>query len=213
MIVKICGITNLEDALTAVDCGADLLGFNFYPASPRFIHPDTCRQIMDALDGSGVQGVGVFVNAAVEEIRQVMQRCRLSLAQLSGNEPPEDLERLDGQVFKALRPSNRQELELALQRYLPRRKPPAYLLDAFHPALYGGSGQRVSLELAAELAARFPILLAGGLKPENVSEVIKSVRPYGVDAASGIEAAPGKKDAERMREFIRAAKHALQKQS
>ena len=213
MIVKICGITNLEDALISVEYGADMLGFNFYPLSPRFIRPETCRQIMEALNGSRVQGVGVFVNAAVAEIRQVMQMCRLDLAQLSGDEPPAHLEELRGCAFKALRPVSGQALESALHRYPRRGEPPAYLLDAYHSTVYGGSGRRVSLELAGALAARFPILLAGGLTPENVSAVVEKVQPYGVDVASGVESAPGKKDADRLREFIRAARHALQQQS
>lgn len=210
MIVKICGITNREDALIAVECGADMLGFNFYAASPRFIRPETCRQIMDALNGSNVVSVGVFVNADVAEIRQVMDVCGLDLAQLSGDEPPAHLEALSGRAFKALRPVSGQALESALLRYPPRGEPPAYLLDAYHPAVYGGSGRRVSLELAAALAARFPILLAGGLTPENVSAVVEKVKPYGVDVASGVESAPGKKDADRMKEFTRAVRNALQ---
>lgn len=212
MIVKICGITTLEDALVAVEAGAQMLGFNFYPASPRYIRPEVCRQIMEALRGSSVVGVGVFVNADVEEIRRVLQMCRLDLAQLSGDEPPEHLRELGGCAYKALRPATEQALETALQHYPPRREPPAFLLDAYHPAHYGGSGQRVPLDLAAGLARRFPILLAGGLKPENVASVVESVRPYGVDVASGVESAPGKKDAERLRAFIRAARGAVQKQ-
>lgn len=206
MIVKICGITNLEDARIAVEAGADLLGFNFYPKSPRFIHPETCVQIVESLCGSAACFVGVFVNAAVEEIERIMRFCRLDLAQLSGDEPPAVMNQLEGRAFKALRPQNLIALQEALNRYPPRPQPPAYLLDAYHPALYGGSGQQAPLEVSAFLAERFPILLAGGLTPENVSAVVEKVRPYGVDTASGVESAPGKKDPVRLRAFIRAAK-------
>ncbi|GIV63958.1 MAG: N-(5'-phosphoribosyl)anthranilate isomerase [Bellilinea sp.] len=210
MIVKICGITTLEDALIAVEAGADMLGFNFYPASPRYIHPEACARITEALQGSGVLHVGVFVNGEVEMIRQIMKDCRLDLAQLSGDEPPFVLTELAGCAFKALRPADASALREALHRYPARTDPPAYLLDAHHPALYGGSGRQVAQELAALLARQYPILLAGGLTPENVSSVIQEVHPYGVDVASGVEIAPGRKDPLRLRAFIRAAKQAFQ---
>lgn len=212
MIVKICGITNLEDAQTAVEAGADMLGFNFYPPSPRCIRPETCAAIVEALSGSGVRFVGIFVNAAVEEVQRVMRLCRLDLAQLCGDEPAADLAQLEGRAFKALRPQNSHEMQEALIRYPPRPQAPAYLLDAYHPAVYGGSGRRVSFDLSVWLAQRFPILLAGGLTPENVAEAVERVRPYGVDAASGVESAPGKKDAARLRAFVRAAKRSFQRQ-
>ncbi|MEW6505108.1 MAG: phosphoribosylanthranilate isomerase [Chloroflexota bacterium] len=210
MIVKICGITTLDDALIAVEAGADMLGFNFYPASPRYIPPEACARITEALQGSDVLHVGVFVNGEVEMIRQIMKDCRLDLAQLSGDEPPFVLTELAGCAFKALRPADAPALREVLHRYPARTDPPAYLLDAHHPALYGGSGRQVAQELAALLARQYPILLAGGLTPENVSSVIQEVHPYGVDVASGVEIAPGRKDPLRLRAFIRAAKQAFQ---
>lgn len=209
MIVKICGITNLEDALIAAESGADMLGFNFYPASPRYVHPETCARITEALRGSGVLNVGVFVNAEADVITQIMKECRLDLVQLSGDEPPSVLDELGGLAFKALRPANEPALQDALRNYPARPEPPAYLLDAYHPAVYGGSGQRVALELAVRLAAQHPIMLAGGLTPETVSLVTQEVHPYGVDVASGVETAPGKKDPLRVRVFIQAAKQSF----
>ncbi len=209
MIVKICGITNLDDALIAAEAGADMLGFNFYPPSPRYVHPETCARITEALRGSGILNVGVFVNTEAGVITQIMKECRLDLAQLSGDEPPSVLDELHGCAFKSLRPANESALQDALRNYPARPEPPAYLLDAYHPAVYGGSGQTVGRELAVRLAAQHPILLAGGLTPENVSSVIQAVHPYGVDVASGVEATPGKKDPLRMRAFIQAAKHSF----
>ena len=209
MKVKICGITSLEDARAAVDAGADMLGFNFFIASPRFISPDNCARITAALNGSGVSLVGVFVNASVEEIRAVQQGCGLDLAQLSGDEPPEVvtmLSMLGVRVVKALRPADPAALEADLARFMPRQEAPAWLVDAYRPGEYGGTGQTADWSLAAGLAARAPILLAGGLSPENAAQAVRQVRPWGLDVASGVESAPGKKDARRMAAFIQAAR-------
>jgi phosphoribosylanthranilate isomerase len=208
MKVKICGITTLEDALHAIEAGADMLGFNFFPKSPRFIDPQRCAAIVEALRGSGVVCVGVFVNLPPEEVRRLMSACSLDLAQLSGDEPACDLAQLDGLAFKALRPAGRADLEQALQTYPPRSSPPAYLVDAFRPGMYGGSGQPANLDLAADLAHRCPILLAGGLTPENVAKAIALVQPWGVDVASGVETAPGRKDTALLRAFVHAARSA-----
>ncbi|MEJ5314753.1 MULTISPECIES: phosphoribosylanthranilate isomerase [Anaerolinea] len=206
MIVKICGLTSREDALIAADAGADFLGFIFYQGSPRFVHPETCMRIVEALKGYPVQCVGVFVNHPVEEMQSILQSCGLALAQLSGDEPPETLQFMAGKSFKAIRPASLQALEDALRLYPPHHPAPAYLLDAFQPGAYGGTGASVNLEIARWLAMRMPVLLAGGLTPENVAERVFRIRPWGVDVSSGVESSPGRKDAERVRRFIQAVR-------
>ena len=208
MKVKICGLTNLDDALAALDAGADMLGFNFYPASPRYIQPQCCTHLVNALRRRGVEAamVGVFVNARASEMITILNRCNLDLAQLSGDEPAELLEQLSGWGFKALRPSGAADLEDCLRQYTVRQTAPAWLVDAYRPGEYGGTGQTGDWALAAGLALRYPILLAGGLRPENVAAAVQQVRPWGGDVASGVECAPGRKDPVRMREFVRAAR-------
>lgn len=208
MRVKICGITSLEDALAAVEAGADLLGFNFYPPSSRFVPPEACAEIVAALRGTGVMCVGVFVNSPLDVIRAILDACQLDLAQLSGDEPPEVVHALGERAFKTLRPADSTELDALLGRYPPRREAPAWLFDAYRPGEYGGTGTLANLELASELARRAPILLAGGLRPENVAGVVRRVRPWGVDVASGVESSPPRKDMLRMKQFIQAARTA-----
>ncbi len=206
--VKICGLKTLEHALAAVEAGADLLGFNFYPPSPRFISVEECRRICQALRQRGVtvRLVGVFVNPSLAEVEDALQRCGLDLAQLSGAESPELLTALAGRAFKGLRPASAGELEQALAAYLPPAAVPAWLVDAYHPALFGGTGQTGDWSLAAGLARRVSLLLAGGLTARNVAQAVEQVQPWGVDVASGVESAPGVKDPHKIRQFIRAAK-------
>jgi phosphoribosylanthranilate isomerase len=205
--VKICGITTLDDALAAVDAGADLLGFNFYDKSPRYIDPAACAAITHTLAnrGSQVVCVGVFVNASLSEIEATLTQCGLDLAQLSGDEPPTLLSALGERAIKAFRPQNPASLEVALKIYPQRSVPPAVLIDAYRPGAYGGTGQAADWSLAAGLARRLPTLLAGGLTPENVAGAVRQVHPWGVDVASGVESAPGHKDATKVAAFIRAA--------
>jgi phosphoribosylanthranilate isomerase len=210
MIVKICGLTNLEDARQAVEFGADMLGFNFYHASPRCLDIPTCRTIVSRLRQLEAQVVlvGVFVNAGLREITHILDECSLDLAQLCGDEPPETLAALTSSAFKAIQPRDSAALESAVQRYLVHTPPPAYLIDAYQPGQFGGGGQPGDWRLAASLASRQPILLAGGLSPANVLFAIQQVHPWGVDVASGVESAPGRKDPNKMAEFIQAAKGA-----
>ncbi len=207
MQVKICGITRLEDALAAVDAGADMLGFNFYPASKRYISPADCTDIQNGLaqHGMDVATVGVFVNTDFETIMQTLDHCHLDLAQLSGDEPPDLLARLGEKAFKSIRPQTIAEAFVAVDAYPPRRTPPALLVDAYQPGAYGGTGVVGDWSLACDLALQMPLLLAGGLTPENVAEAVRQVQPWGVDVASGVESAPGIKDAGKMRWFIAAA--------
>ncbi len=197
--IKICGIKTLNDALRAIDAGADMLGFNFYPKSVRYVEAGMCRDMMSVLRKYGqIKFVGVFVNASVAEIRATIETCGLSLAQLHGDETPELLDALAGKAFKAFRgiPAN--------VNGFARSEPPALLVDAAVKGSYGGTGITADWFAAAELAKRYPLLLAGGLTPENVADAVRRVRPWGVDVASGVEASPGEKDPGKMKAFVRA---------
>ncbi len=201
-IVKICGITMLDDAYAAVEAGADYVGFNFYQRSPRHIEPFVCAEIGSALDAAcpQVRRVGVFVNASVEEIRHTLQRCRLDLAQLHGDESPAIFGQLTPAAYKAFRGVPEQ-----MTGY-ERDVPPAALVDAALHQNYGGSGIKADWNAASRLARQVPIMLAGGLTPENIAEAIHQVRPWGVDVASGVESAPGRKDRKRMQAFVAAVR-------
>jgi len=207
IIVKICGITNEEDALAAVDAGADLLGFNFYPKSSRYISPGVCQSIVAALQSnpSRVKMVGVFVNAPVELVSAVLTECHLDLAQLHGDEPSEHIQTLAPCAYKALRPASPQEAQEQADRYA-RPAAPALLVDALRPGEYGGTGQTGDWSIARSLAEHYPILLAGGLTAENIHRAVNQVRPWGVDVASGVESSPGKKDPARLQAFIQAVR-------
>jgi phosphoribosylanthranilate isomerase len=197
--IKICGIKTAKDALAAMDAGADLIGFNFYPKSPRSIGVGTCRDIMTVMRKYGhITYVGVFVNATIAEVRATMETCGLSLAQLHGDETAEMLKSLNGKAFKAFRgvPVNPDGFT--------RNDAPAFLVDASVKGEYGGTGIAADWSAAAELAKQYPLLLAGGLTPENVAEAVQRVHPWGVDVASGVESAPGVKDAAKMKEFVQA---------
>ncbi len=208
MKVKICGITRFEDARVAVEAGADLLGFNFYAKSSRYINPvSAARLITDIRTGCApVLIVGVFVNSSFDEILTIMDTCSIDLAQLSGDEPPETLEALNGRAFKALRLKDELDMAQLLARYRSSMGSPAYLVDSYRPGEYGGTGQPAEWSLARSLAESNPVLLAGGLTPENVAEAIQQVGPWGVDVASGVEGSPGCKDPARMAAFINTAK-------
>ncbi len=205
--VKICGITRLEDALTAAKAGAAMLGYNFYERSPRCLSLQACRTIQKSLEVEGVEilTVGVFVNASTRTILETLDACQLDLAQLSGDEAPDQLVQLGERAFKGLRPRSLEEA-FDLAQALPRRQaPPACLIDAYQPGVYGGTGKTGDWRMAQELAVALPILLAGGLHPGNVAEAVAIVHPWGVDVASGVEERPGIKDPDKIREFIQEA--------
>jgi phosphoribosylanthranilate isomerase len=201
--VKICGITNLEDALAAVSAGANALGFNFYRGSSRFIEPDVARRIVELLPAT-VLTVGVFVNEGEpEKVARIVDRARVAAAQLHGDESPLYCRALrkDRMVIKALRVSPEFEPESAAEY-----ETDAILLDAFCGQERGGTGHVFDWRLARRTRQLVPkLFLAGGLSPENVSEAIRMVEPYGVDACSRLEYAPGRKDASRVKAFIAAA--------
>ena len=207
--VKICGLTNLEDTLVAIEAGVDMIGFNFYPKSPRYLSPAVCAGLVEELRERGIVTVtvGVFVNSPVETVADILEKCDLQLAQLHGDEPPTYLEVLGDFAYKAIRPKTVTEAREALRQYAGQGVPaPALLLDAHKVGHYGGTGQRGDWGLAAELARTEPILLAGGLTPDNVSEALSQVRPWGVDVASGVERAPGSKDHQKIEAFLRAVR-------
>ncbi len=199
--VKICGVTRLEDALAAARLGADALGFNFWPRSKRFIAPDAAGSIVRALP-PGVATFGVFVDPTREHVLAAIAASGVAAVQLHGDEPPELCASLPLPVVKAIRVTDAHALA-----QLASYEVQAFLLDSASPG-YGGSGTVFDWSLATEVARELPVLLAGGLRPDNVAEAVRTVRPLGVDVASGVESAPGVKDPARMELFIRCAKEA-----
>jgi phosphoribosylanthranilate isomerase len=205
MKIKICGITNIEDACAAVEAGADLLGFNFYAKSPRYIAPEQAGEIAAQIrsDGQRPLLVGVFVNSPLDEVRSILEIAQIDLAQLHGDEPVSVVEQLHGRGFKALRPTSEEEAEIDAEWFAPHGpNAPVLLIDAYRKDQYGGTGHTAEWTIATKLAQQYPILLAGGLTPENVAEAVRQVRPWGVDVASGVEVSPGKKDAGKMKLFV-----------
>ena len=202
--VKICGITNVEDAQVAVDAGADALGFVFYPPSPRCVTPERAGQIIRTLPPF-VTTVGLFVDAPAEAINSIAKQCGLDRIQLHGRETPDFCKALTRGVIKAFRIKNAESLA-----NLPSYRVSAYLLDAYvEGALPGGTGASFAWELVAQAKPHGPVILAGGLTPETVAEAILRVRPYGVDVSTGVERAPGLKDHRKVRAFVARAKAAL----
>ena len=202
--IKICGITNSDDALAAVTAGADSLGFVFHKASPRYVTAEVVRRIVATLPPF-VLPVGVFVNEDMKVVRDLMDACGLALAQLHGDESAAYCEQLGRPVLKAIRLRDMGSF-LSLAEYKGRAGVRGFVIDAYSETAYGGTGQTTDWSLAAEAANTAAILLAGGLTSENVSEAIAKVRPYGVDVSSGVEASPGKKDHGKVKAFIQAVK-------
>lgn len=200
--VKICGVTNVEDALLAVESGADLIGLNFYPPSPRYV-PVVMAQAIRAVIPAHVWCVGVFVNADRAHIADLRAQLRLHAVQFHGDETDAEVQNWSCPTIKAVR--------VPVEGPLPdwRRFPVDYLLlDTHKPGRYGGTGERFSWErlLTLPVDCRNRLILAGGLTPENVTEAVQMVRPWAVDVASGVESAPGRKDPDKVRAFITHAK-------
>lgn len=209
--VKICGLTNLEDALVAAEAGADFLGFIFYVQSPRAVTPEQVKQITAGLPPY-VQTVGVFINESIERITQIRQQTALAYIQLHGDEPPEMVRAIRG-AYKAIRPANADQVRDIAAAYTGvegltvRLDSPELLIDTYHPELKGGTGQQMSRDIALQAQKHTRrLMLAGGLTPENVAEVVREVRPWAVDVSSGVEAVPGKKDHGKVRAFIQAVR-------
>ena len=201
--IKICGITNLEDALLAAELGADALGFIFYPKSPRKVAPETAREIIAQLPPF-VASVGVFVDEAAATVRDLVARVGLDWVQLHGQESPEYCRSLGPKVIKGFRIMDEKSL-LELEPY--RDGVQAFLLDTYKKGQVGGTGEVFDWRLARAAQKYGRIILAGGLRPENVAQAIAAAQPDAVDAASGTEAAPGKKDPAKLRAFFKAILH------
>ena len=198
--VKVCGITNLEDAWTAIEAGTDALGFVFVPNTPRYIEPDHANTIMRQIPPL-VTTIGLFVDVDGAHIQNVATNCRLDAIQLHGNEPPEFCHSLDLRVIKAFRVKGNETLDI-----LPKFQVDAYLLDAYVKGKLGGTGETFDWNLACHAKRYGQIILAGGLNPSNVSTAISQVKPYAVDVSSGVEVEPGRKDPEKVRDFIRTVR-------
>ncbi|MCS6896787.1 MAG: phosphoribosylanthranilate isomerase, partial [Nitrospira sp.] len=183
--VKICGITNGEDARVAVEAGADALGFVMYRKSPRHVRAETAKAIVASLPPLVVP-VGVFVNEEADLVRKLMDECGFALAQLHGDETSSYCQALGRPAIKAVRLKDRSSL-LAVAEFHGRAEVRGFVVDAFSDDAYGGTGRTVDWTLATEIARTTPILLAGGLTPDNVGDAIRAVRPYGVDVSSGVE--------------------------
>jgi len=201
MRVKVCGITRAADAEAAVRLGAAAVGFVFWPQSPRRVAPDVAAAIASALPALVVR-VGVFVNAPVDEVRRVAQIARLQAVQLHGDEAVAPYLALPVAVIKAVGLTSDADVERAAS--LPAEV--TALVDAVDPVRRGGTGRGAPRALAAALARRRPIVLAGGLSAENVGDAVAAVRPWGLDVSSGVEAAPGVKDAARLAAFFEAVR-------
>jgi phosphoribosylanthranilate isomerase len=194
MLVKICGITRHDDALAAVDAGARALGFVFWPESPRFIDPYRARAIVAKLPPF-VTAVGLFVNQSLEYVTGVASLVRLGAVQLHGDETVAFAESMRHSVIKALTLGDR------IDEWSART---TVLLDAHDPAKRGGTGRTIDWTAAAAVAARRPILLAGGLTPDNVADAVACVHPFGIDVSSGVERSPGVKDHDKIKALFEA---------
>jgi len=203
-LVKICGITNLDDALAAVAAGADALGFNFYPRSPRYIKPETAGRIIKRLPDE-VLTVGVFVNEALDVVENSTLVAGLSALQLHGTESPEYCQALEGRyLIKVFATGSEFKPQTVLDYQVQ-----AIMLDTYDGGTFGGTGKLGNWEIASKTRDLFPTLfLAGGLSGENVAEAIERVHPYAVDACSQLEKEPGQKDHARVRAFVTAVRNA-----
>jgi phosphoribosylanthranilate isomerase len=216
--VKICGIKTYDDALAASTAGADMLGFNFFKRTPRYVDPEDalaiCERLRAELGEATPMLVGLFVNEGVGRISMTLEKVGLRAAQLSGDESADLLRELRGIGFKAIRPRSQVEALEDAAYFLPHSPTegafPSLLLDAFSAGQYGGTGHQANIETVLALKAIVPrLMVAGGLTPDKVGELVHLVKPWGVDVASGVEGdTPGLKDHGKVRAFIQAAKAA-----
>ncbi len=194
--IKVCGITNIEDALLALSLGVDAVGFVF-AESERRITPVNAKKIIDELPQS-ILKVGVFVDEEEKRTREILKLCRLDMLQFHGDESPSHILRFRERVIKSFRIEDEDSLKA-----IPNYKASAYLLDTYSSEVYGGTGEVFNWDLAVEAKKFGPIILSGGLNPDNVVEAIKKVKPWAVDVSSGVESSPGKKDPQKLEEFVK----------
>ena len=199
--IKICGITNIDDALMAIDTGADALGFNFVPDTPRYLK-DTkaAAKIIEQLPPF-ITTVGLFVNAAPEVIQAIADECHIDMLQLHGDESPQFCRGLNRRVIKAVRVKDESSCS-----HLSDYRVSGYLLDTYVKGTMGGTGVAFDWRLAVKAKQYGQVILAGGLNPDNVGPAVQQVRPYGVDVSSGVEVSPGRKDPVKVQTFIRNVK-------
>lgn len=195
--VKICGITNPGDAYAACDCGADALGFVFFEPSPRCVKPAEARKIIRRLPASPAK-VGVFVNPEISLVQNLREFCGLDFIQLSGDESPDFCRRIPGSMLLKVISGPREEGSGNWNLYRAR----AFVVDSREPGLFGGTGRLSDWELARAIGKRQPVILAGGLTPENVGAAIAAASPAAVDVSSGVEISPGGKDRHKMKRFM-----------
>lgn len=200
--IKICGVTSVADAEMVASAGADAIGLNFVAVSPRAVSPEAARDIVQAV-GPRVEWVGVFAHTAVSEVRSVAERVGLDWVQLHGEETPAEVLAAGPQAYKAIRVATPADVEMASA--FPGER---LLVDAKVDGALGGTGAVFDWTLVRELARARRLILAGGLTAENVTQAVRSVRPWGVDAASGVESAPGVKDPVKTRDFVASARSA-----
>jgi phosphoribosylanthranilate isomerase len=200
--VKICGITRIEDAVVAADLGAFAVGFVFWPQSPRCVDAEAARAIADSLPDE-VLKVGVFVDQPIEDIQRIVTGAGLNVVQLHGSETAAVIRAMPRPVFKAVAVD--ETFDVTRLRALPEDV--TVLLDAHDPVRRGGTGRTIDWSLAADAAARRPVILSGGITPENIRPAIDAVRPFAVDVSSGVEASPGVKDHNRLRALFDAIRH------
>ncbi len=198
--VKVCGTTRLKDALLAVACGADAIGFIFYKKSPRYVTAQTAKDICSKLPPF-VHRVGVFVNESAETINRIADRCGLDAVQLHGDESPAFCKKIKCRVIKAVRIKDSGSFK-GLSQYTVD----GFLLDTFKEDQWGGTGKVFDWTLAQRAKRYGPVIIAGGLNPRNVKEAIRQARPYGVDVSSGVEQSPGKKDPKKLKAFLKAVR-------
>ncbi len=209
--IKVCGLTRVEDARAALEAGADFLGLVFHPKSPRYLDRDRAaalvRALREAFPAERIRPVGVFVRCPAEEVLATVREVGLAAVQLHGDEDLEYIRSLGGAaaVIRAVRVRDATSLA-GLEAY--RAATAAFLFDAYSAAEYGGTGQTFAHELARPWIESHPTLVAGGLTPDTVGEVVRALRPFGVDVSSGVEVSPGVKDPVRIRDFIRAVREA-----
>jgi len=201
--IKICGVTNCQDAVHCQMCGADAVGLNFYARSLRSIDQDTAIAIADSLDPS-VAKVGVFVDETAATINQISRQCQLDYVQLHGNESTELLREIELPVIRAIRWRDLVATQTDCIQW-QQAGAAAILLDAQHGRQFGGTGTTIDWNGASKLESELPLILAGGLDPDNVADAISIVRPSAADSASGTESLPGKKEPDTVRRFIRSA--------